>query len=180
MKGADIIKIAPQKYASTVQYDDTPIAKNLRNIAQVYLADLGTQMFYTAHGSFDTHYSQVPAFNKLWTDVSSAVESFFADLQEHGAGDNLIMMLFTEFGRRVHDNGSGTDHGAGGVAFVLGNRVKGGMYGEYPSLRAEDLQRGDLAPSHDFRGFYSTFAENWLGLDAVPIVGGNFEKMDFV
>ncbi len=180
LKGADIIKIAPQKYASTVQYDDTPIAKNLRNIAQVYLADLGTQMFYTAHGSFDTHYSQVPAFNKLWTDVSSAVESFFADLQEHGAGDNLIMMLFTEFGRRVHDNGSGTDHGAGGVAFVLGNRVKGGMYGEYPSLRAEDLQRGDLAPNHDFRGFYSTVIEKWLGLDPVSVVGGTFEQYDFV
>ncbi|MEE9148650.1 MAG: DUF1501 domain-containing protein [Candidatus Tectomicrobia bacterium] len=180
LKGADIIKIAPQKYASTVQYDDTPIAKNLRNIAQVYLADLGTQMFYTAHGSFDTHYSQVPAFNKLWTDVSSAVDSFFADLQEHGAGDNLIMMLFTEFGRRVHDNGSGTDHGAGGVAFVLGNRVKGGMYGEYPSLRAEDLQRGDLAPNHDFRGFYSTVIEKWLGLDPVSVVGGTFEQYDFV
>jgi uncharacterized protein (DUF1501 family) len=180
LKGADIIKTAPQKYASTVQYADTPVAKNLRNIAQVYLADLGTQVFYTAHGSFDTHYSQVPAFNKLWTDVSSAIESFFADLHAHGAGDNLIMMLFTEFGRRVRDNGSGTDHGAGGVAFVIGDRVKGGMYGEYPSLKAEDLQQGDLAPNYDFRGFYSTVIEKWLGLQPQPIVGGTFEQMHFV
>lgn len=180
LKGADILKIAPQKYASTVQYADTPIAKNLRNIAQVYLADLGTQVFYTAHGSFDTHYSQIPTFNKLWTDVSSAIESFFADLHAHGAGDNLIMMLFTEFGRRVRDNGSGTDHGAGGVAFVIGDRVKGGMYGEYPSLKAEDLQQGDLAPNYDFRGFYSTVIEKWLGLEPAPIVGGTFEQLHFV
>jgi uncharacterized protein (DUF1501 family) len=180
LKGADILRIAPQKYASTVQYADTPIAKNLRNIAQVYLADLGTQIFYTAHGSFDTHYSQIPAFNKLWTDVSSAIESFFADLHAHDAGENLIMMLFTEFGRRVRDNGSGTDHGAGGVAFVIGDRVKGGMYGEYPSLKAEDLQQGDLAPNYDFRGFYSTVIERWLGLEPVPIVGGSFEQLHFV
>jgi uncharacterized protein (DUF1501 family) len=180
LKGADIIKTAPQKYASTVQYADTPVAKNLRNIAQVYLAELGTQIFYTAHGSFDTHYSQVPAFNKLWTDVSSALDSFFADLHAHGAGDNLIMMLFTEFGRRVRDNGSGTDHGAGGVAFVIGDRVKGGMYGEYPSLKAEDLQQGDLAPNYDFRGFYSTVIEQWLGLQPAPIVGGTFEQLHFV
>jgi uncharacterized protein (DUF1501 family) len=180
LKGADILKIAPQKYASTVQYADTPVAKNLRNIAQVYLADLGTQIFYTAHGSFDTHYSQIPTFNKLWTDVSSAIESFFADVHAHDAGDNLIMMLFTEFGRRVRDNGSGTDHGAGGVAFVIGNRIKGGMYGEYPSLKAEDLQQGDLAPNYDFRGFYSTVIEKWLGLAPAPIVGGTFEQLHFV
>jgi uncharacterized protein (DUF1501 family) len=180
LKGADILKIAPQKYASTVQYADTPIANNLRNIAQVYLADLGTQMFYTSHGSFDTHYNEMPVFNKLWTDVSTALENFYDDLREHNAGDNLIMMLFTEFGRRVHDNGSGTDHGSGGVAFVIGNRVKGGMYSEYPSLKAEDLQQGDLVPNYNFRGFYATIIEKWLGLDAVPIVNGTFEQLDFV
>jgi uncharacterized protein (DUF1501 family) len=180
LKGADILKIAPQKYTSTVQYADTPIAKNLRNIAQVYLADLGTQIFYTSHGSFDTHYNEMPVFNKLWTEVSTAIENFYDDLREHDAGDNVIMMLFTEFGRRVHDNGSGTDHGAGGVAFVIGNRVKGGMYSEYPSLKAGDLQQGDLVPNYDFRGFYATVIERWLGLNPVPIVNGTFEQLDFV
>ena len=180
LKGVDILKTAPQHYASTVQYADTPIAKNLRNVAQVYLANLGTQMFYTAHGSFDTHFNQVPMHNKLWIDVSTAIENFFDDLRAHDAGDNLIMVLFTEFGRRVHDNGTGTDHGAGGVAFVIGNRVKGGMYSEYPSLRAGDLQQGDLAPNYDFRGFYATVVEKWLGLDSVQIVGGHFEQLDFI
>jgi uncharacterized protein (DUF1501 family) len=180
LKGVDILKTAPQKYASTVQYADTPVAKNLRNVAQVYLADLGTQIFYTQHGSFDTHFNQVPMHNKLWTDVGAAIGNFFDDLREHEAGDNLIMMLFTEFGRRVHDNGTGTDHGAGGVAFVIGNRVKGGMYSEYPSLKPADLQQGDLAPNYDFRGFYATVVEKWLGLDAAPIVGGRFEQLDFI
>ena len=180
LQGADIIRAAPQQYTSTVEYAETPIAKFLRDIAQVYLADLGTQVFYTQHGSFDTHFNQPPMHTKLWVDVSRAIGDFFDDLQEHDAGDNLIMMLFTEFGRRVKDNGTGTDHGAGGVAFVIGNQVKGGMYSQYPSLKPEDLTQGDLAPNYDFRGFYATIIERWLGLDAAPIVGGRFEQLDFV
>ncbi len=180
LKGADIVRSAPEQYTSTVEYADTPISKYLRDIAQVYLADLGTQMFYTQHGSFDSHFNQPPMHTKLWIDMSRAISDFFDDLAEHDAGDNLIMVLFTEFGRRVRDNGTGTDHGAGGAAFVIGNQVKGGMYSTYPSLRPEDLTQGDLEPNYDFRGLYSTVIENWLGLDAVPIVGGNFEKLDFV
>ena len=90
------------------------------------------------------------------------------------------MMLFSEFGRRVKDNGTGTDHGAAGVAFVIGDRVKGGMYGAYPSLKPENLTQGDLEPNYDFRGLYSTLSDKWMGLDAVPIVGGQFEQMTFV
>ena len=180
LRGADIIRSAPERYSSTVEYAETPIAKYLRDIAQVYLAELGTQMFYTQNGSFDTHFNQPPMHTKLWIDMSSAISDFFDDLKEHDAGDNLIMVLFTEFGRRVRDNGTGTDHGAAGAAFVIGNQVKGGMYSTYPSLKPEDLTQGDLAPNNDFRGFYSTIIERWLGLDPVPIVGGNFEQMDFV
>lgn len=180
LKGADILKVAPQKYSSTVEYADTPIAKALKSVAQVYLADLGTQVFYTQHGSFDTHFNQMPMHTKLWIDVSRAIGDFFDDLRAHDAGNNLVMMLFTEFGRRVRDNGTGTDHGAGGVAFVIGDGVKGGMYSTYPSLKPEDLSQGDLAPNYDFRGFYSTVVDRWLGLDPVPIVGGNFEQLDFI
>ena len=180
LQGADIIRSAPERYSSTVEYAESPIAKYLRDIAQVYLADLGTQMFYTQNGSFDTHFNQPPMHTKLWIDMSRAISDFFDDLKEHDAGDNLIMVLFTEFGRRVRDNGTGTDHGAAGAAFVIGNQVKGGMYSEYPSLQPQDLTQGDLAPNYDFRGFYSTVIERWLGLDPVPIVGGKFEQMDFV
>ena len=180
LKGADILKVAPEKYSSTVEYAETPIAKYLRDVARVHLADLGTQVFYTSHGPFDTHFNQPPMHQKLWTDVSNAVSDFFDDLREHDAGDNLIMIMFTEFGRRVRDNGTGTDHGAAGGAFVIGNNVKGGMYGTYPSLKSEDLNQGDLDPNYDFRGFYSTVVEKWLGLDPVPIVGGNFEQMAYI
>jgi uncharacterized protein (DUF1501 family) len=116
----------------------------------------------------------------LWTEVSEAISDFFTDLREHDAADNVIMLLFSEFGRRVHDNGSGTDHGAAGVAFAVGEPVKGGQHGEYPSRRPEDLQQGDLGPTLDFRGLYSTVLEDWLGLDATPIVNGSFEKARFL
>jgi len=180
LKGADIIKVAPERYSSTIEYPNNAIGKALKDVAQVHLAELGTQVFYTSHGPFDTHFNQGGSHAKLWMELSEAVDSFFADLREHDAGDNVVMMVFSEFGRRVRDNGTGTDHGAAGVAFVMGERVKGGMYGTYPSLKPEDLTQGDLAPNYDFRGFYSSLVDKWLGLDPVPIVGGHFEQMAFV
>ena len=180
LKGADIIKAAPEQYTSTIEYADNGIAKYLRDVVRVHTANLGTQIFYTAHGPFDTHFNQPPMHARLWTEVSRAISDFFDDLREHDAADNLVMMIFTEFGRRVRDNGTGTDHGAGGGAFIIGDNVKGGMYGTYPSLKPEDLNQGDLDPNYDFRGFYSSVIDQWLGLDPVPIVGGQFEQVQFV
>ncbi|HIN22878.1 MAG TPA: DUF1501 domain-containing protein [Dehalococcoidia bacterium] len=180
LKGADMIKVAPELYSSTIEYGNTAISTALKDVAQVHLAGLGTQVFYTSYGPFDTHFNQSGSHAKLWIDVSEAVDSFFADLREHDAAQNVVMMVFSEFGRRVRDNGTGTDHGAAGVAFAIGDRVNGGMYGTYPSLKPEDLTQGDLAPSYDFRGFYATLVDKWLGLDPVPIVGGQFEQMAFV
>ncbi len=180
LDGADVLKTAPDKYRSSVEYAASPIAKALKTVAQVHLADLGAQVFYTQHGSFDTHFNQVMMHTRLWTDVGQAIGNFFDDLREHDASDNVVMMLFTEFGRRVKDNGTGTDHGAGGVAFVIGDPVQGGLYGTYPSLAPEDLTQGDLAPSYDFRGFYASLCERWLGIDSAPIVGGAYEQMAFV
>ena len=180
LAAADILKVAPQQYSSSVEYPDTPIAKKLRGIAQVHMAGLGTRVLYCDHGSFDSHSNQVGMHDRLWVDVSHAVESFFDDLRENDAADNVIMLLFTEFGRRVHDNGSGTDHGAAGAAFVIGDRVKGGEYSEFPSTAPQDLEQGDLVPNTDFRGVYSTILEDWMGLDANPLVGGTFEKPAFI
>ncbi len=180
LKGADIIKQAPERYSSTIEYANNTISRSLKDVAQVHLADLGTQVFYTSHGPFDTHFDQSGSHAKLWIEISEALDSFFADLKEHNASENVVVMLFSEFGRRVKDNGTGTDHGAAGAAFVIGDRVKGGMYGQYPSLKPEDLSQGDLTPNYDFRGFYSSLVDQWLGLDPVPIVGGKFEQMSFV
>ena len=180
LKGADILKTAPAKYQSTVEYANSAIGRNLQGIAKVLLADLGTRIFYTQHGGFDTHASQGPTHPKLWREVSQAIADFYADLAEHNTTDNVLIFLFTEFGRRVRDNGSGTDHGSGGVAFAIGDAVKGGMYGEYPSLQPQHLLEGDLHFSTDFRGVYGTVVEKWLGLDAAPIVSGRFEQPAFV
>jgi uncharacterized protein (DUF1501 family) len=186
-KGADILRSAVATYASTVKYPEgNPVAANLRGVAQVKFADLGTRIFYTAHGSFDTHASELPVHAKLWNEVDGAIDAFFQDLHEHHAADDTIMMLWTEFGRRVRDNGSGTDHGAGGMAMIIGERVKGGMYGAYPSLRDADLTQqkegmfGNLRYNYDFRGLYSTVLERWLGLDAKATVGGTFEQLPFI
>ena len=186
-KGADILRSAADKYVSTVKYPEgNPIAASLRGVAQTKLADLGTRIFYTAHGSFDTHASQMPMHAKLWKEVDGAIDAFFQDLREHNASDDTIMLIWTEFGRRVKENGSGTDHGAGGVAFVIGEHVKGGQYGTFPSLRAEDLTQqregmfGNLRYSYDFRGLYSTIVDRWLGLDGPAVVGGQFEQLTFV
>ena len=176
MKGADILKVAPGMYSSSVEYADTQIARRLKGVAQIHTANLGTRIFYCDYGSFDSHANQMGMHANLWTDVSQAVGDFFDDLKEHDAADNVIMLMFSEFGRRVRDNGSGTDHGSAGVAFVIGDSVKGGQYGEYPSTKPEDLQQGDLVPNLDFRGLYSTVLEDWLELDANPIVKGTFEK----
>ena len=102
------------------------------------------------------------------------------DLKEHGREDDAVMLIFSEFGRRIKDNGSGSDHGSGGVAFVIGGAVKGGMYGEYPSLKEEDQLEGDLHFNNDFRSTYSTLLEQCLGLEPEPIVNGHFDRFDFI
>ena len=180
LKGADILKAAPTQYSSSVEYGSDNIGRSLRDVSMIHTADLGTRIFYTQHGSFDTHAAQAGTHAKLWTEVSQAITDFWDDLREHDADDNVIMFLFSEFGRRVRDNGSGTDHGAAGVSFALGPNIKGGMYSVYPETRAEALQQGDLVPNIDFRGIYSTILEDWLDLDPVPIVNGQFEQLKFV
>jgi uncharacterized protein (DUF1501 family) len=180
LKGADILKVAPSRYSSTVQYPDTPIARKLRGIAQVHLAGLGTRVFYCDHGSFDSHAGQNPLHGNLWTAVTEGLDAFMTDLRQHDAADNVIVLMFSEFGRRVRDNGSGTDHGAAGATFVMGDKIKGGHYGEYPSLKAGDLVQGDLNPSMDFRSIYSTILDKWLGLDPAPIVNGTYEQPRFL
>ena len=182
MNGADILATATAKYSSTVEYGGSSMSQYMRNIAQVNCADLGTRILYTTapYNSFDTHATQMSAHAGLCTNLSQSVGDFFDDLKEHNATENVVLLLFTEFGRRVHDNGSGTDHGAGGAAFVIGDAIKGGLYGEYPSLAEEKLMDGDLHFNNDFRGLYATLLEDWLGLDSKPIVNGSFEKFDFI
>jgi uncharacterized protein (DUF1501 family) len=179
-KGADILRTALAKYSSTVQYPTSPVAESLKGIAQVKLAELGTRVFYTSHGSFDTHATQLPTHAKLWQEVSEGIAAFFEDLHAHDAADDVMMLVWSEFGRRVKDNGAGTDHGAGSVALILGDHVKGGMYGEYPSLKQTDLTLGNLKYNVDFRSAYATILDRWMQIEAQPIVNGTFEEFPIV
>jgi len=180
LSGSDLIKVAPQRYTSTVEYAATSIAQSLRGMAQVILKDLGTRVFYTSQGGFDTHANQVAVQGPLLSEVSSGIGDFFADLKEHDAADNVLMLVFTEFGRRVIDNGSGSDHGSGGGSYIIGQTVTGGMYGQYPSLKDEDQLDGDLQFQVDFRSVYATIVDRWMGLDAKSVTGGSYEHLDFV
>ncbi|ETW92748.1 MAG: hypothetical protein ETSY1_42325 [Candidatus Entotheonella factor] len=178
LKGADLLADVADKYESTIEYADNVIAKNMRDIARIHLSGLGTRIFYTAHGGYDTHANEMAGHPKLMQDLSGAIASFLDDLDEHNAGDNVTVLAFTEFGRRMRDNGSGTDHGSGGGAFIFGSQVEGGLYAEYPSLNPSDWEHGeDLKHTIDFRGIYGTVLEQWLGLDPTPIVKGTFEQI---
>lgn len=178
LKGADVLKEVPGMYSSTVEYADNPIAKGLKDIARIHLADVGTRVFYTQQGGYDTHANENPTQPPLLTDLSRAIADFFSDLREHNKSEEVVMLVFTEFGRRMRDNGSGTDHGTGGGAFIIGDKVAGGLYSEYPSLDPSQWARGeDLAHTYDFRGAYSTLLEQWLQVEANPIVRGNFEQL---
>ncbi|MDE0207284.1 MAG: DUF1501 domain-containing protein [Candidatus Tectomicrobia bacterium] len=178
LKGADMLADVADQYESSVEYADNVIAKNLRDVARIHLAGLGTRIFYTAHGGYDTHANEMPTHPKLLQEMSGAIADFFDDLEEHGAADDVTMLVFTEFGRRMRDNGSGTDHGSGGGAFILGNQVNGGLYSEYPSLDPADWEHGeDLKHTFDFRGVYGTMLEQWMGIEAKPIVKGTFEQL---
>ena len=176
--GADILRTAPAQYSSNVEYRTDSLSQNVKSIAQVFLADLGTKVYYTQHGSFDTHSGELPTHAQLWDDVAGAVGSLMDDLKEHGREDDAAVLIFSEFGRRIRDNGTGSDHGSGGAAFLIGGAVNGGLYGEYPSLAEAEQLNGDLRSNNDFRSTYSPILEKWFGLDPDPIVNGQFEHLD--
>ena len=181
--GADILATAPPKYSSNVEYSSGVVGQYMKNIAQTHLADLGTRVLFTTspYNGFDTHANQAQLQSALWTDVSNNVDTFITDLRDHDASDNVTLFMYSEFGRRIGDNGSGTDHGAGSVAFAVGEHVKGGIYGTYPSLAPADHEEGgNLKSNMDFRQIYAAILEDWMGLDSNPINGGVFEKVPFL
>ena len=178
LKGADMLADVADRYESEIEYADNQIAKNMRDVARIHLADLGTRIFYTAHGGYDTHANEMPSHPKLMNDLSGAISDFLDDLEAHDAADDVTVFVFTEFGRRMRDNGSGTDHGSGGGAYIFGNNVIGGLYSEYPSLKIADWEHGeDLKHTIDFRGIYATLLEQILEVEARPIVKGEYEQI---
>ena len=179
LKGADMLSDVANSYSSSVEYADNPIAKSLKDVARIHLAGLGTRVFYTNHGGYDHHANEMLAHPGLMRDLSGAIADFVDDLEEHDAAEEVAILVFTEFGRRMRDNGSGTDHGSGGGAFLIGKNIKGGFYSEYPSLEPSEWEHGeDLKHTIDFRGIYATLLEQWLGVESSPIVRGHYEQIN--
>lgn len=154
----------------------SPLAQNLKTVAQLIGADLGTRVYYISTGSFDTHANQPNTQALLLKDVSDSISAFYADLEQRGLADHVALITFSEFGRRVQENASaGTDHGAASCMFVVGGKIKGGFYGTYPAL--DDLYEGDLKFNVDFRQVYATILDGWLDAPSEKILGGRFQHL---
>ncbi|MFT4177772.1 MAG: DUF1501 domain-containing protein [Luteolibacter sp.] len=171
-----ILRIA-SKYRTSVRYDGTPLAKNLNLVARMIAGGMSTRVYYVSHGGFDTHNQQVNSHDRLLGQLDSALKSFMEDLKEQGNDQRVVVMTFSEFGRRVRENASaGTDHGKASCLFVAGGGVKAGLYGKTPSL--EQLDDGDLAHTVDFRSVYATLLQDWLKTPATrSILGGEYAKL---
>ncbi len=152
------------------------LTQNLKYVAELISADLGTKVFYISTGGFDTHAGQPPTQARLLADLSESLEQFYSELERRGLQNKVTLVTFSEFGRRVQENASsGTDHGTASSLFVMGGAVKGGLYGQYPSL--EDLDMGNLKFNTDFRDVYSTLLEKWLGVPSQKILEGTFSPL---
>lgn len=179
-QGIAMLNAAAAAYRSRVEYPQfNQIATDLKGVATVMAGNLGTRIFYTSFGSFDTHTDEVASHARLWEKVSAALEAFFTDLDNLGLRRTTLVLVFSEFGRRIAENNIGTDHGAGGVAFLIGDEVAGGLYGEYPNLAPEAQDEGDVRPSTDFRAMYASILEQFLDVDARDVLGTNtrFEQL---
>ncbi|GGJ88541.1 hypothetical protein GCM10008939_35780 [Deinococcus aquiradiocola] len=161
------------RYRAGTTYPDSKFAGQMKDIARLIASGTGQRVLYTSLGSFDTHAGQRADQDRLLTELAEGLKAFYADLEAQGLADNVVVMGFSEFGRRVAENDSaGTDHGEGSVMFALGRGVKGGVHGDSPDL--EHLNQGDVIYRQDFRGVYAEALNGWLNLDARRILGGDF------
>jgi uncharacterized protein (DUF1501 family) len=170
---SDQILRLTQSHRTTLQYPGTDFGLGLKTIAAMIAGGLPTRVYYVSLGGFDTHAGQLPRHEALMTQLSQGLGAFWADLKAQGNDDRVMMMTFSEFGRRVQANASqGTDHGAAAPLFVMGKNLNQGVVGRHPSLN--DLDQGDLRYAVDFRSVYATILQNWLETPSKPILGDQF------
>lgn len=161
-------------YEPAVTYPSGPLGEALTLCAQMIDSELGTGICYVTTGGFDTHAQQANQHSQLLAGVSDAVSAFLADVEAHGRAQDVALVTWSEFGRRVNSNASdGTDHGTAAPMFIAGAPVNGGLYGEPPSVSSLD-ENGDLVFTTDFRSVYATLLEKWLETDSSDVLGGSF------
>jgi uncharacterized protein (DUF1501 family) len=157
------VREAVASYQTLVAYGSTPMALDLKKVAALIKAGFPTRVYYVSLSGFDTHASQVSGRSYLLRGLGEGLHAFQDDLKHMGRQNDVAMMMFSEFGRRVEENASGgTDHGTAGPMFVIGKGVKPGLYGKHPSLKDLD-SNGDLQMTTDFRRVYATMISEWMG-----------------
>lgn len=178
LSSSDELQRIAATYKSPVVYPtNNGLANQLKTVAQVIAGNLGTRLFSVSMGGFDTHTNEKATHDKLFAQIGDALDAFMQDLANMKMQDNVTIMTFSEFGRRAKQNGSnGTDHGTAEPMFIIGNGVKGGLYGTYPSLGDLD-NNGDLKFNADFRSIYAGMLKDVVGADPVPILGGAYSPI---
>jgi len=175
---SEIIQGAIDAYTPSIRYPENGPA--LEQVAALIFADVGARVFWVSQIGYDTHSNQLGDQESLLQGLDQALDVFYRDLVAHGHDQRVIVMTYSEFGRRVPDDGSGgTDHGTAGPMFVLGSRVKGGFYGAPPSLTDLD-PNGNLKFSIDFRRVYASVLANWIDTDPVPVLFGDYPTISFL
>ena len=162
-------------------YPASQPGNSLKLVAKLIGGGLPTRIYYVSQGGYDTHTNQLPTQQRLLKELGDSVKAFVDDLQAQGNLSRVLVMTFSEFGRRVSDNANGgTDHGAAAPMFVVGNRLKAGLLGTYPSLAPQDLFEGDIKFTVDFRSVYAGVLESWLKVPSAPILGRPFAPVQLV
>jgi uncharacterized protein (DUF1501 family) len=172
-----ILQERVKTYTPTGTYGNDAFGVGFKQIAQLVATTPATRVVYFSAGGFDTHARQADRHERLLKGFSDAVATFHGEMEKVGRADKVIVLAFSEFGRRAAENASlGTDHGAAGPMFLVGNKVKGGVHGPKPDLA--NLDRGDVAWTQDFRGVYATTLDRWIGGDSGVVLGGKFNHLD--
>lgn len=176
---SDRIAQVTRDFQPTMEYPRGEFGEGLRTVAAMIAGELPTRVYYVSLGGFDTHANQMGRHDQLMAALSQGVNAFWQDMKAQKNDQRVMLMTFSEFGRRVAQNGSGgTDHGAAAPVMLFGSRVKQGVLGKHPSLA--DLDAGDLKFSIDFRNIYASLLENWLDVPSKPILGRQFETAKLV
>ena len=178
MTASDIVQQAASNYQTSIAYPKNDFSNRLKLAAQVVSSSLKPTIVYLQIGGFDTHAYQKNTQASLLKTVSDGISAFYQDMDSKDKSDDTLIMTFSEFGRRVHENGSqGTDHGTAEPMFLVGGRVSGGLYGQYPDLSSLD-SNGDLVHTVDFRQVYASVLQDWLGIDPLQVLGSQFQKLN--
>jgi len=179
-EGERQLRQADAQYLSTVTYPAGPFGAGLKVLAEAIVEGLGLRIGYVTLGGFDTHANQQATHDTLMKNLADGLSAFYTDLVNHGKADNVVIMTWSEFGRRVQQNGSlGTDHGTAAPMFIVGKPVHKGIFGEPPSLSNLD-QTGNLKYTIDFRSVYATILDRWMGASSKDVLGGVFGGQNFL